>query len=126
MRAAYGAVAAVFGLGVLVLVHVVLYEVLVFYVTPLVASLILLALDLVVAGICGLKALKSTPSAIEEEALAIRKQALIDLKGSVTVMALAGEAAGLAFRRGRPVTVVKPRGTVRLAGELAARLMSRR
>ena len=78
MRAAYGAVAAVFGLGVLVLVHVVLYEVLVLYVSPLVASLILLALDLIVAGICGLKALKSTPSAIEEEALAIRKQALLD------------------------------------------------
>ena len=126
MRAGYGAVAAVFGLGVLVLVHVVLFEVLVLYVSPLVASLILLALDLVVAGICGLKALKSTPSAIEEEALAIRKQALIDLKGSVTMMALAGEAAGLVFRRGRTVTVVKPRGTVRLAGELASRLMSRR
>ena len=126
MRAAYGAVAAVFGLGVLVLVHVVLYEVLVLYVSPLVASLILLALDLIVAGICGLKALKSTPSAIEEEALAIRKQALLDLKGSVTMVSLAGEAAGMMFRRGRTVTVVKPRGTVRLAGELASRLMSRR
>ncbi len=126
MRAAYGAVAAVFGLAVLVLVHVVLYDILVLYVSPLVASVILLALDLVVAGICGLKALKSTPSAIEEEALAIRKQALIDLKGSVMVMSLVGEAAGTMFRRGRTVTVVKPRGTVRLAGELAARLMSRR
>jgi uncharacterized membrane protein len=126
MRAAYGAVAAVFGLAVLVLVHVVLYNILVLYVSPLVASLILLALDLVVAGICGLKALKSTPSAIEEEALAIRKQALIDLKGSVTMMSLVGEAAGTMFRRGRTVTVVKPRGTVRIAGELAARLLSRR
>ena len=126
-RAAYGAVAAVFGLAVLVLVHVVLYNLLVLYVSPLVASLILLAFDLIVAGVCGLKALKSTPSAIEEEALAIRKQALIDLKGSVTVVSLAGEAAGAMFRRGgRTVTVVKPRGTVRLAGELAARLMSKR
>ena len=126
LRAVYGAVAAVFGLGVLVLVHVVLYEVLLLYVSSLVASLILLALDLIVAGICGLKALKSIPSAIEEEALAIRKQALIDLKGSVTMMSLAGEAAGMAFRRGRTVTVVKPRGTVRLAGAIASRLMSRR
>ncbi len=128
LRAVYGAVAAVFGLAVLVLVHVVLYNLLVLYVSPLVASLILLALDLVIAGICGLKALKSTPSAIEEEALAIRKQALIDLKGSVTVMSLAGEAAGTMFRRGRgrTVTVVKPRGTVRIAGELAARLLSQR
>ena len=126
MRAVYGAVAAVFALGVLILVHVVLYEVLVLYVSSLIASLILLALDLIVAGICGLKALRSVPSAIEDEALAIRKQALIDLKGSVTAMSLAGEAAGMMFRRGRTVTVVKPRGTARIAGELAARLMSRR
>ena len=126
MRAAYGGVAAVFAIGVLVLLHVLAYNLLVPHVTPVVASLILLAVDLVIAGVCGMMALNSKPSAIEEEALAIRKQALIDLRGSVTMMALAGEVAGLAFRRGRNVTVVRPRGTVRLVGELAARLMSRR
>ncbi len=126
MRAVYGGVAAVFGIGVLVLLHVVAYNLLVPYVSPVVASLILLAVDLVIAGLCGMRALNSKPSLIEEEALAIRKQALIDMRGSVTMMALAGEAAGLAFRRSRNVTVVKPRGTVRLVGELAARMLSRR
>lgn len=125
MRAAYGGVAAVFGIGVLVLLHVVAYHLLVPSVSPLVASLILLAFDLVVAGVCGLKALKSVPGAVEEEALAIRKQALLDMRGAVTATSLAGEAMGLAFRRSRAVTVVRPRGTVRLAGELASRLMRR-
>ena len=124
MRAAYGAIAAVFGIGVLVLVHVVAYNILVKYVSPVVASLILLAFDLVVAGACGLKALKSVPGAVETEALAIRKQALMDMRGSVTPMALAGEALGLATRR-RTVTVVRPRGTARMAGEIASRLMRR-
>jgi len=125
MRAAYGGVAAVFGIGVLVLLHVAAYYLLVPSVSPLVASLILLAFDLVVAGVCGLKALKSVPGAVEQEALAIRKQALLDMRGSVTATSLAGEAMGMAFRRSRTVTVVRPRGTVRLAGELASRLMRR-
>ena len=124
MRAAYGGVAAVFGIGVLVLLHVLAYNLLVPHVSPAVASLILLAFDLVVAGVCGLKALKSVPGLVETEALAIRKQALLDMRGSVTPMALAGEALGLATRR-RTVTVVRPRGTVRLAGEIASRLLRR-
>lgn len=126
MRGAYGGAAALFGIAVFVLLHVVVFYLLVPHVTPLVATLILLAFDLVVAAVCGLKAAKSVPGAVEAEAYEIRKQALLDMRGSVTVMSLAGEAAGLAFRRSRPVTVVKPRGTARLAGEIAARMMSRR
>ena len=126
MRAVYGGVAAIFGIGVLVLLHVVAYDLLVPHVSPVVASLILLVVDLAIAGVCGMQALNSKPSLIEEEALAIRKQALTDMRGSVTMMALAGEAAGFAFRRSRNVTVVKPRGTVRLVGDLAARMLSRR
>ena len=125
MRAAYGGAAAVFGIGVLVLLHVVAYNLMVPNVSPTVASLILLAFDLVVAGVCGLKALKSVPGAVETEALAIRKQAVHDMRGSITVMSLVGEAAGLAFRPRRDVTVVRPRGTVRLAGEVASRLLRR-
>ena len=125
MRAVYGGVAAVFGIGVLVLVHVVAYNLMVPNVSPWVASLILLAVDLVIAGVCGLKALKSVPGAVETEALAIRKQAVHDMRGSVTAMSLAGEALGLAVRPKRRVTVVRPRGTVRLAGEVASRLLRR-
>ena len=124
-RAIYGVVAAVFGIGVLVLLHVVAYNMMVPNVSPLVASLVLLAFDLIVAAVCGLKALKSVPGPVELEALAIRKQALQDVRGSVTLMSLAGEAINTAFRPQRSVTVVRPRGPVRMAGALASRLMRR-
>ena len=126
MRAAYGAGAAVFGIAVFVLLHVVAYHLMVPPLSPTAASLILLAFDAIVAGVLAYMALSNKPDAIEDEALMIRQQAVIEAKKSMTAMALAGEAAGLVLRRPRTVTVVKPRGTVRLAGELAAKLMSRR
>lgn len=127
MRAAYGGVAAIFAIGVLVLLHVVAYHLLVPAVSPTTASIILLAFDLVVAGVCGYLAMGNAPDAIEEEAKMIRQQAIIEMRKSMTVMSLAGEAAGSMLRRSpRSVTVVKPRGTVRLVGELASRLMARR
>ena len=125
MRAVYGGVAAVFALGVLVLLHVVAYNIMVPNVSPVVASLILLAVDLVIAGVCGLKAFKSVPGTVETEALAIRKQAVHDMRGSITVMSMAGEALGFAVRPKRNVTLVRPRGMARLAGEVASRLLRR-
>ena len=125
MRAAYGGVAALFGIAVFVLLHVVAYHMMVPNVTPLVASLIMLAFDLIVAAVCGLKALKSVPGPVELEALAIRKQALQDVRGSVTFMSLASEAVGMAFRPQRTTTLVRPRGPVRMAGALASRLFRR-
>ena len=125
-RAAYGVGAAVFGIAVFVLLHVVAYNAMVPRISPLVASLILLAVDLVVAAVLGYLALSNKPDAVEDEAKMIRQQAIVELRKSATAMALAGEAASLIVRRPRTVTVVKPRGTARLAGELAARLMSRR
>lgn len=126
MRAAYGAGAAVFAIAVLVLLHVVAYNAMVPGLSPLVASLIILAVDLIVAAILGYLALSNKPDAVEDEAKMIRQQAIVELRKSMTAVALAGEAASLLVRRPRTVTVVKPRGTVRLAGELAARLMARR
>ncbi len=127
MRAAYGAGAAVFAIGVLVLLHVVAYHLLIPTVTPRIASFILLAFDAIVAGAFAYLAMSNKPDAIEDEAKMIRQQAVVEMRKSMTVMSLAGEAAGLALRRGpRKVTVVKPRGTVRLVGELASRLMARR
>ena len=126
MRAAYGAGAAVFGIGVFVLLHVVAYDAMVPRLSPLVASLILLGFDLVVAAVLGYLAISNKPDAIEDEAKVIRQQAIIEMRRSVTTMALAGEVAGLVMRRQRSVTVVKPRGTVRLAGQLAARLLARK
>ena len=125
-RAAYGVIAAVFGIAVFVLLHVVAYNAMVPAVSPLVASLILLAADLILAAVLGYLALSNKPDAVEDEAKMIRQQAIVELRKSMTVVALAGEAASTMIRRPRTVTVVKPRGTVRLAGELAARLMMRK
>lgn len=126
MRAAYGAGAAVFAIGVLVLLHVVAYNAMVPRLSPLVASLILLAADVILAAVLGYLALSNKPDAVEEEAKMIRQQAVVELQKSMTVMALAGEATSLLLRRPPTVTVVKPRGTVRLAGELASRLLARK
>ncbi len=126
MRAAYGAGAAVFAIAVFVLLHVVAYNAMVPGLSPLVASLIILGVDLIVAAILGYLALSNKPDAVEDEAKMIRQQAIVELRKSMTAVALAGEAASLLLRRPRTVTVVRPRGTVRLAGELAARLMARR
>jgi len=126
MRAAYGAAAAVFGIAVFVLLHVVAYHAMVPPLSPLIASLILLAFDLVVAAVLGYLALSNKADAIEDEAKMIREQAVVEMRRSVTTMALVGEVAGMVVRRPRAVTVVKPRGTVRLAGELAARVLARR
>jgi hypothetical protein len=126
MRAAYGGGAAVFGIGVLVLLHVVAYHAMVPSLTPLTASIVLLVFDLVVATVLGYLAMSNKPDAVEDEAKMIREQAVVEMRRSVTAMALAGEVAGMMVRRPRNVTVVKPRGTVRLAGELAARVLARK
>ena len=126
MRAAYGAGAAVFAIAVFVLLHVVAYHAMVPRLSPLVATLILLAFDLVVAAVLGYLAMSNKADAIEDEAKVIREQAVVEMRRSVTAMALAGEVAGMVARRPRTVTVVKPRGTIRLAGELAARVLARK
>ncbi len=126
MRAAYGAGAAVFAVAVFVLLHVIAYNAMLGSVSPLTASLILFGVDLIVAAVLAYLALSSKPDAVEDEAKMIRQQAIIEMRRSVTTMSLVGEVAGMIVRRPRSVTVVKPRGTARLAGELAARLLARR
>ena len=126
MRAAYGAGAAVFGIAVFVLLHVVAYHLMVPRFSPLTASLVLLAVDAVAAGVLAYLTLGNVPDAMEQEALTIRQQAVVEMRKSLTVTSLAGEALGTMFTRPvRTVTVVRPRGTVRLAGKLASRLLRR-
>ena len=126
MRGAYGAGAALFALFMLGMLHVVVYHVLTpAYVTPLIASLILLGVDLVVAAVFGLMAKSDKPDAIEVEAKQVRQQALVEMRKATTMMALAGETVGLALRRPRTVQA-QPRSGARLAAEIAARLMARR
>ena len=102
MRAVYGAGAAVFAIGALVLSHVVIFHVLTpWLVPPVWATVILLAIDLVVAGVLYTMARSDAPDAIEMEALEVRRQAVTELRKATTLMALAGETVGLAVRRSR-------------------------
>jgi hypothetical protein len=126
MRAAYGGGAAVFAIAVFVLLHVLAYELLVRVVTPVQDSLILLAVDLIIAGVLAYLALSNKPDAIEQEALQVRQQAVVEMRQSLTVMAMASEVTGAVLRRPKAAADSRPRGNVRLLGEIAARVLSRR
>ena len=122
MRVAYAAGAAVFAIGMLVLVHVAAFHALApGLVSPIWASVILLAIDAVAAGVLFMMANSNTPDAIETEALEVRRQAVTELRKATTFVALAGETMGVAFRRPRTVR----RSGVGLAAEIAARVMRR-
>jgi hypothetical protein len=100
MRAAFGLVAVLFVLGVLVLAHIAGWQVLRLYVTPIYATLILLGVDLVIAAIFGILAARSSPSHHEREALAIRQRALHEARSSLALGALI-PIAGALLRPGR-------------------------
>ena len=127
MRAAYGAGAAVFGIAVFVLLHVVAYDLLLKALSPLISSLILLGIDLVVAAVLVTLALRDTPDEVEREALAVRKQAVIEMKKSATAVAVAGEITSLVVRRRARAAVGNPRRSrAWLIADIASRLMARR
>lgn len=123
MRAAFGAGAAVFAIAVLVVLHVLLWHVLLQWLTPVQSTLAVLVLDLIVAGVFGYMAFSNAPDAVEEEARTIRVQALAEMKRSLTVMGMAAEVAGLALRGGARAGVRRKASTV--AAELASRLIGR-
>ena len=129
IQVAFWAAAGVFAVAVFVLLHVVAYHLMVPRLTPTQASLVVLAVDLVAAGAFAFLARRDVPDPVEAEAHQIRQQALVEMRSSLTLAAMAGSAASLVLgrRRGRSdVTVVGKRGTMRLVGELAARLLARR
>ena len=120
LRGAYGAVALVFAIAVLVVLHVVIWSALLLVVSPLLASVILLAIDAVGLIVFGIMALRSTPDSIETEAKQIREQAVIEMRQSLTVMSVVGGMAGAAFRTGvrrgarRGMTAALVDGAIRL------------
>ena len=127
MRAAYGAGAAVFAIAVFVLLHVVAYHLLLNAVSATIASLILLGFDLVVAGVLAFLAMRNTPDQVEREALAVRRQAVLEMKKSVTVMAIAGEIGALVVRKRARSAIVNPRRSrAWLIADIASRVMGRR
>ena len=117
MRAVYGAVAAVFAVGVLVLLHVVAFHAMVPRLSPLVASAILLAADLVIAGVLGYLAMRNTPDQVERDAKQVRDQAVTEMQRLASMATMVGP-------------VRKMLGTRRTAGlafgALATKLLARR
>lgn len=129
-RAVFGAIAAVFGIAILVMAHVLAYVLLLGYVSPPIAAVILLVLDVVVAIVFAVLARRDEPGQIEQEAKMLRDQSIAELRSSLTLMSLAASATGLVVRRrarrssrGR-VGDTPP--ALRLLGALASRLTSRR
>ena len=123
IRAGLGAGAAVFAVAVLVLVHVLIWEILLRWLTPVQSTLVVLVLDVIIAGVCGFLAMRNQPDSVELEAKRIRQQALIEMRQSLTFMSLVAETAGVAMRstarRGRK------RGTATVLAEMASRLIGR-
>ena len=88
IRAAFGMIAAVFAVGVLVLCNVVGWQVLRWYVQPIYATLVLLGINTVVMAVFAALAARFSPGYAEREALRIREQAIREARGSFALTAL--------------------------------------
>jgi hypothetical protein len=98
-RAAFGMVAFIFVIAVLVLAEAAGWQALRLYVAPIAATLILLGVNLVTAGIFGLLAVRSSPGHVEQEALRVRQQALEAARGSLAFATIVPVATTLLRRR---------------------------
>ena len=87
-RAAFGLLALVFALGVLIAAEIAAWQGLSLYVTDLTATLILLGVNLVIAAGLSFPAVRSQPTQQEEEALRVRQQALDGARAALTLTAL--------------------------------------
>ena len=87
-RAIFGAVAAVFAIALLAALHVAAQQALALAVAPVWATLIVAAVDVVVAGACAAVAIGSRPDRIEAEALQVRREARAQLGEAMVMSAL--------------------------------------
>jgi hypothetical protein len=87
-RAAFGAVALLFVLAVLVLSEVAAWLALCLRFTAIETTLILLGINLIIAIPFGLLAVRSSPSRAEREALRVRQQSLDAARGALSLTAL--------------------------------------
>ena len=87
-RAAFGAVALLFVLAVLVLGEVAAWLALYLHFTAIETTLILLGINLIIAFPFGLLAMRSSPSLAEREALQVRQQSLDAVRGALSLAAL--------------------------------------
>jgi hypothetical protein len=87
-RAAFGAVALVFVLAVLVLGELAAWLPLCLRFAAIPTTLILLGINLIIAVTFGLLAVRSSPSRAEREALQVRQQSLDAARGALSLAAL--------------------------------------
>jgi hypothetical protein len=88
LRAALGLVAAVFLIAVLTLASIIAWQLLGLKFPPIVATLIMVGANLLLAIILGWIAARSSPNRTEREALDIRKRATGEARNSLTLPAL--------------------------------------
>ena len=100
-RVAYGAVAALFAIACLVLVHALGFEALTQFggLAPFWAMLIVFGVDVMFTVIFGILAAGVVPDPIEREALALRQRSVGELRGALGRDMLLGSAGGLFGRR---------------------------
>ena len=99
MRAVWAAVAVVFLIAVLVMVHVVAYIALVpALLSPLWAAVAVLVFDVVVAAVFGLLAKGGAPDRVEAEAKSVRDEALVGMRQSLAVSTLLSPVTRLILR----------------------------
>ncbi len=112
-RAAYGAVAAVFGLAMLALLHVLIIDALeqFAHLSPLVSTLIVFVLDLVVAGVFAMMATGKMPDPIAEEARRVRDQSLEQARQSLTFAAMLAPATRAITQTGLLRVLVRAAGS---------------
>ena len=112
-----------FGLAVLMVLHFVIYIVLTQWLSPLLAAVIILVLDLVGAGVLAAIALRNVPDTVEVEAREIRVQSLIELRRSLTAMGVAAELGGAMFRSRTRAGF--SRGMATMVAEMISRVIGR-
>lgn len=100
-RAAYAAVALVFAIACLVLLHVLGFEALTQFagMASFWAALIVFGVDVVFTAIFGILAAGVVPDPIEREALALRQRSVGELRGALARDAILGSASGMFNRR---------------------------
>ena len=123
MRVAFGAAAGVFAVAVLVVLHVLAYHVILKWLTPVQSVLVLLALDVLITAAFAFLAMRNTPDAVEVEAETIRRQAIAEMRKSLTMMGMVAEVTGLVVATGAPGGI--RRGIAAAVTDIAARLKGR-
>jgi hypothetical protein len=94
-RAAFGSIALIFALAVLALVEIAGWQGLRLRVEAIPTTLILLGINLLIAAVFGLLAVRSSPGHAEQEALQVRRQALDAARGSLLLTAAVPAATTL-------------------------------